>query len=111
MKVTRAALTVVLPFGILAAPLAVEARPPIRIGATLSQTGAYATHGQGQLGGYKLCVKHTNEKGGVLGRQLELVVYDDGSNPATAVRLYEELITRDKWIWCSVRSARPSPTL
>ena len=37
-----------------------------------------------------------NEKGGVLGRQLELVVHDDGSDPATAVRLYEQLITRDK---------------
>jgi branched-chain amino acid transport system substrate-binding protein len=43
-----------------------------------------------------LCVKHTNDKGGVLGRQLELVVYDDASDPATAVRLYEKLITRDK---------------
>jgi branched-chain amino acid transport system substrate-binding protein len=79
-----------------AVALAAEAQPPIRIGATLSQTGAYATSGQNQLRGYQLCVKHMNEKGGVLGRQLELVVYDDGSDPATAVRLYEELITRDK---------------
>ncbi len=107
-KVFAVAVLVALAWAV--APVT-EAQPPSRIGATLSQTGAYATHGQGQLGGYKLCVKHTNEKGGVLGRQLELVVYDDGSNPATAVRLYEELITRDKWIWCSVRSARPSPTL
>jgi branched-chain amino acid transport system substrate-binding protein len=37
-----------------------------------------------------------NEKGGVLGRKLELVLYDDGSDPATAVRLYEKLITQDK---------------
>jgi len=73
-----------------------EAQPPIRIGATLSQTGVYATSGQNQLRGYQLCVKHVNEKGGVLGRKLELVVYDDGSDPATAVRLYEQLITRDK---------------
>ncbi len=73
-----------------------EAQPPIRIGATLSQTGAYATPGQNQLRGYQLCVKHMNDKGGVLGRKLELVVYDDASDPATAVRLYEKLITRDK---------------
>ena len=73
-----------------------EAQPPIRIGASLAQTGAYATYGQNQLRGYQLCVKHTNDKGGVLGRQLELVVYDDASDPATAVRLYEKLITRDK---------------
>jgi branched-chain amino acid transport system substrate-binding protein len=77
------------------APVA-EAQPPIRIGASLSQTGLYATPGQNQLRGYQLCVKHMNEKGGVLGRKLELVVYDDGSDPAAAARLYEKLITQDK---------------
>jgi branched-chain amino acid transport system substrate-binding protein len=37
-----------------------------------------------------------NDKGGVLGRKLELVVYDDASDPATAARLYEKLIAQDK---------------
>jgi branched-chain amino acid transport system substrate-binding protein len=46
--------------------------------------------------GYPLCVKHTNEKGGVLGRRLELVLEDDQSQPATAARVYEKLITQDK---------------
>jgi branched-chain amino acid transport system substrate-binding protein len=73
-----------------------EAQPPIRIGASLSQTGLYAAPGQNQLRGYQLCVKHVNDKGGVLGRKLELVLYDDGSDPATAARLYEGLITQDK---------------
>ena len=73
-----------------------EAQPPIRIGASLAQTGAFAALGQNQLRGYQLCVKHLNDKGGVLGRKLELVVYDDGSDPATAVRLYEKLITQAK---------------
>ncbi len=73
-----------------------EAQPPIRIGASLAQTGVYAALGQNLLRGYQLCVKHTNEKGGVLGRKLELVLYDDGSDPATALRLYEKLITQDK---------------
>jgi branched-chain amino acid transport system substrate-binding protein len=77
------------------APVA-EAQPSIRIGATLSQTGAYASQGQVQLRGYQLCVKHLNDKGGVLGRKLELLVYDDGSDPVTAVRLYEKLITQDR---------------
>jgi branched-chain amino acid transport system substrate-binding protein len=75
---------------------AAEAQPPIRIGASLAQTGLYAALGQNQLRGYQLCVKHMNEKGGVLGRKLDLVPYDDGSDPATAVRLYEKLITQDK---------------
>ena len=73
-----------------------EAQKPIRVGASLSQTGAYAALGQNQRRGHQLCVKHTNDKGGVLGRKLELVVYDDESDPATAVRLYEKLITQDR---------------
>jgi branched-chain amino acid transport system substrate-binding protein len=82
--------------GAFAAPLAGEAQPPIRIGASLAQTGVYAVPGQNQLRGYKLCVKHVNDKGGVLGRKLDLVVRDDGSDPDTAVSLYEKLITQDK---------------
>jgi branched-chain amino acid transport system substrate-binding protein len=74
----------------------VEAQKPIRIGASLSLTGAYAALGQNQHRGYQLCVKHTNEKGRVLGRNLDLVVLDDWSDPATAVRLYEKLVTQDK---------------
>jgi branched-chain amino acid transport system substrate-binding protein len=73
----------------------VEAQKPIRIGASLSLTGSYAALGQNQQRGYQLCVKQTNDKGGVLGRKLELVLYDDWSDPATAVRLYEKLVTQD----------------
>lgn len=80
----------------LVAPLAGEAQPPIRIGVTLSLTGSYAEIAHNQHRGYRLCVKDTNEKGGVRGRQLELVLHDDSSDPAMAVRLYEKLITHDK---------------
>jgi branched-chain amino acid transport system substrate-binding protein len=92
-KVFAVALLAALAWAV--APVA-EGQKPIRIGATLAQTGGYAFHGQIQLRGYRLCVKHMNERGGVLGRKLELLVHDDGSDPATAVRLYEKLITRDK---------------
>ena len=74
----------------------VEAQSPIRIGASASKTGVYAAAGQERLRGYQLCVKHTNDKGGVLGRKLELVAEDDRSEPATAVRIYEKLIAQDK---------------
>ena len=73
-----------------------EAQAPIRIGASASRTGAYAALGQNQLRGYQLCVKHTNDKGGVLGRKIELVVEDDQSQPATAIAIYERLITDEK---------------
>jgi branched-chain amino acid transport system substrate-binding protein len=73
-----------------------EAQPPIRIGTSVSQSGAYALLGQNQLRGYQLCVKHTNEKGGVLGRRLELLAEDDRSEPPAAARIYEKLITQSK---------------
>ena len=89
------AAVVVAGLALGAAPRA-EAQPPIRIGASLSQTGSLAAMGQNQLRGYQLCVKHTNEKGGVLGRRIELLVEDDQSQGPTAVAIYEKLITQDK---------------
>ena len=73
-----------------------EVQPSLRIGASVSQTGSFAALGQSQLRGYQLCVKHANEKGGVLGRRIELLAEDDQSNAATAGAIYERLITRDK---------------
>jgi branched-chain amino acid transport system substrate-binding protein len=73
-----------------------QAQQLIRIGASMSQTGGFAALGQNQLRGYQLCIKHANEKGGVLGRKLELIVEDDQSQAATAVGIYEKLITQLK---------------
>jgi len=86
-------VSIVLSLGAAAAP---EAQPPIRIGTSISQTGVYSLLGQNQLRGYQLCVKQTNEKNGVLGRRLDLVAEDDRSEPATAARIYEKLITQNK---------------
>jgi branched-chain amino acid transport system substrate-binding protein len=74
----------------------VAAQAPIKIGASLSLTGSYSALGQNQHRGYQLCAKHVNDKGGVLGRKVEFVLYDDKSEAATGVRLYERLITEDK---------------
>ena len=69
------------------------AQPAIKIGASSSMTGTFAALGQNQLRGYQLCIKRANEKGGLLGRTIELINEDDKSDPATAVRIYESLIT------------------
>jgi branched-chain amino acid transport system substrate-binding protein len=69
---------------------------PIRIGASLSLTGAYAKPGLYGREGYALCQKQLNEGARVLGRPVEFVVYDDRSDPQTGVRLYEKLITEDR---------------
>ena len=82
--------------GILASQGTAQAQGSIRIGASLSLTGTYAEPGRYNHEGYQLCQKDLNAKGGLLGRKIEFVVYDDQSVPATGVRLYEKLITEDK---------------
>jgi branched-chain amino acid transport system substrate-binding protein len=72
------------------------AQTTLRIGVSISRTGTYAELAPALEHGYQLCLKHTNDKGGLLGRPLELVADDDQSEPAAAVRIYERLITRDK---------------
>ena len=81
---------------VLLASVGTEAQGPIRMGASLSLTGTYAKLGKNQHEGYQLCQKDLNAKGGLLGRKVEFVVYDDQSMPPTGVRLYEKLITEDK---------------
>jgi branched-chain amino acid transport system substrate-binding protein len=85
-----------LAFAVMLPSLPASAQGPIRVGASLSLTGTYAKLGNYQHEGYKLCAKQVNDKGGLLGRKVEFVVYDDQSTPATGVRLYEKLITEDK---------------
>jgi branched-chain amino acid transport system substrate-binding protein len=80
----------------LAGSTGAQAQAPIKIGASLSLTGTYAQPGSYQKEGYELCQDHLNSKGGLLGRKVEFVFYDDQSMPATGVRLYEKLITEDK---------------
>src|SRR6185436_3040901 len=46
--------------------------------------------------GMELALEEINASGGVLGRKLELVTRDDGGNPGDAVRVAEELISREK---------------
>jgi len=83
----------------LAGAVAVQAAvqgEPIRVGVTASLTGDLAAPGQEQLEGVQMWVHDLNARGALLGRPVELVYYDDKSDPATSARLYEKLITQDK---------------
>ena len=82
-------------FPLAARPAAAQGAPLV-LGASLSLTGIYADGGKYCLEGYQLAIKQINAKGGVLGRQLALKYYDDQSDGATGVRLYERLINEDK---------------
>ncbi len=98
MSVLRFGRLFIALFGafVVGAPWGVDAQQPIRIGASISITGTYAKPGAYGRQGYLLCQKHVNEHGGLLGRRIEFVLYDDRSDPQTGVRLYEKLITADK---------------
>lgn len=65
---------------------------PIRIGASVSLTGNYASSGANVSNGYQLAVDQINADGGVLGRQLELDLQDDQSDAGIVSRLYTEFL-------------------
>jgi ABC-type branched-subunit amino acid transport system substrate-binding protein len=68
---------------LIGAPTTAEAQQPIRIGATMSQTGNLATQGVPASNGYRLCEKHVNEKGGLLGRKIEFVIATINPTPSS----------------------------
>lgn len=70
--------------------------PPVRIGASLPLTGRFSEPGNAAKRGYEVWVRLVNEKGGMLGRPVQLTVLDNASTQRTAVNDYERLITVDK---------------
>ena len=76
--------------------LATTAVADIKIGASLPLTGAFSIAGAKHQQGYQLCVDLINERGGVLGEQVELIMSDNRSDPATAINQYERFINVDQ---------------
>ena len=74
---------------------------PIRIGYSMAKTGLFAPAAPSQLNAYELWREQVNARGGLAlpggkKRLVEFVQYDDQSNPAQAVKIYEKLITGDQ---------------
>jgi branched-chain amino acid transport system substrate-binding protein len=76
--------------------IGLQAAEPIKLGVTASLSGVYAGPGQEQLEGIRMWVHDINARGALLGRKVELVHYDDESDPDTTRRLYQRLINEDK---------------
>jgi len=72
------------------------AAEPIKIGCTISQSGRYADAGSYYKEAYLMWQDDVNAKGGLLGRPVKLIIYDDESSADKGVGLYERLITVDK---------------
>jgi len=71
------------------------AQQPLRVGVSLSITGKqYSVQGNYCREGYLLCQKHVNARGGVGGRPIQFVIYDDISDEKTAAELYEKLVDK-----------------
>ncbi|RYU08838.1 amino acid ABC transporter substrate-binding protein [Nocardioides iriomotensis] len=73
-----------------------QSSEPIKIGTSLPLTGEFSQPGQAAKEGYEVWQKMINDEGGLLGRQVELVVKDDASNQNTIVADYNALISQDK---------------
>lgn len=69
---------------------------PIVIGGTLGLTGAFSGPSAGYKVAYDYWLKQVNDAGGLLGRPVEMKIYDDESNATTAQQLFQTLINDDK---------------
>ena len=75
---------------------AAQAAEPIKIGFSVSLTGGLASSGKANLLAQQIWQDKINAAGGLLGRQVQLVYYDDQSNPATVPGIYAKLLDVDK---------------
>jgi branched-chain amino acid transport system substrate-binding protein len=89
----RALSALLLAFGIAGAALAQQ---PIKIGMSMPQTGPLGAGGKAALVALRMWVDDVNAKGGLLGRKVDFIVYDDQTNPALTPAIYTKLLDIDK---------------
>ena len=75
----------------LAAAFSASAQQPIKIGMSMPQTGALGGGGKAALIALKMWVEDVNAKGGLLGRKVEFIAYDDQTNPSLVPGIYTKL--------------------
>ena len=96
-KFERAAMRAIAFAALLAVFVApAPAQEPIKIGFGMAMTGPLGANGKSALLGMKIWEEDVNAKGGVIGRQVKLVYYDDQSNPSTVPGIYAKLLDVDK---------------
>jgi branched-chain amino acid transport system substrate-binding protein len=80
----------------MTASVAAQAGEPIKIGYSMALTGGLAPNGKSALLAKKIWEEDTNARGGLLGRPVKLIYYDDQTNPATVPGIYTKLLDVDK---------------
>jgi branched-chain amino acid transport system substrate-binding protein len=81
---------------VFAAPARAQSAAPIKIGYSMSLTGGLAPNGRSALLAQHIWEEETNAKGGMLGRPVKLVYYDDKSSPSEVPSIYTKLLDVDK---------------
>jgi len=79
-----------------AAPASAQTGEPIKIGFSMALTGGLAPNGKSALLAQKIWEEDVNAKGGILGRPVKLIYYDDKSSPAEIPAIYTKLLDIDK---------------
>src|SRR3954449_4970308 len=77
-------------------PVHAQTKEPIKIGFSMALTGGLAPNGKSALLAQKIWEEDVNAKGGLLGRPVKLVYYDDKSSPAEVPAIYTKLLDVDK---------------
>src|SRR5262249_49952237 len=72
--------------------LPAQAQEPIKIGFSVSLTGGLASSGKAHLMSKQIWAEEINAKGGLIGRPVKLVYYDDQTNAATVPGIYAKLV-------------------
>ena len=80
----------------LAGPACAQSGEPIKIGYSMSLTGGLAPNGKSALLAQHIWEEETNAKGGMLGRPVKLIYYDDKSSPSEIPSIYTKLLDIDK---------------
>src|SRR5437868_10361482 len=83
-------------FGIASAAFPAHAADPIKIGTGMALTGGLAANGKAAILAMKIWEEEINAKGGLLGRPVQLIYYDDQSNPSTVPGIFTKLLDVDK---------------
>jgi branched-chain amino acid transport system substrate-binding protein len=92
----KARAVALIAIGALIIPNVAHAADPIRVGMSMALTGGVAPAGKQVLAALQIWRDDVNAKGGLLGRPVELVFYDDQSNPQNIPGIYTKLIEVDK---------------
>jgi branched-chain amino acid transport system substrate-binding protein len=92
----RVFLSVAAALALAASAATSLAQGPVKVGMSMPQTGPLGAGGKAALLALQMWVEDVNKKGGLLGRKVDFIVYDDQTNPALTPSIYTKLLDVDK---------------